>query len=804
MGIAGHQSDVRQAVVGSGRRFRSYWVAGGSAIVIALLLGSSSALAQTGAQTGARSSGGLGIEEITVTARKREERLQDVPLAVSAFTAEQMDRRLVRSLGDIAVLTPGLNFETYLGGSGTPVIRGAAQNRITDLDQNVSTFFDNVYLPRQYAVSPGVIGLERVEIVKGPQSALYGRNAFMGAINYIPKKAGDEWAGTVEATVGLHKRYDIIGDIGGPIIADKVFLRVGGGYSKFDGDVKNNHPNAGADIDPGSPGRLGGWENKSIQARLTVKPTETIELDAGIYHFDLLNEVPATIRITRATNDTNCGNTIGGRRTLFCGSLPWAFVPPAGSRAVGPVNVDPRGVGLDSETTIIKGRAEWRPSESIGLVYEFGRAKTDAISGGSSDKDPVTGSANIFAPAAPFGNQFQVSPAGDYKFHSHEVRAEFAPFDGLDLMLGGYTSDLNDFDFFPLAVGLPLLGTQPYDVNSASFIILSRGRTTVDAKAVFGRIAWQATDALRVSAEARYAEEEKTLVSGPTTFSTAVRTLNGTWDQFTPRFTIDYKLADDNLIYASVAKGAKSGGFNLSAILPSQFEFQPDKNWTYEIGTKNTFLDGRLQVNAAAFYVDWSNQQVACSALGSAINITPPAVICNIGKAKIKGFEIDANLAVTEGLTLTAGFSFNDAKFAIGVIDDRVRDLRLCDNVVCPANGDVGGKQLPRQSKIQALIGAQYERPLTGSLSGFIAADLSYKSKQYAETTNLAWLPGRWLANASVGVRAEAWEVSLWAKNLFDKQYAASAFVIFAATDSQYLPLKGASRTVGLTARYRF
>jgi iron complex outermembrane receptor protein len=772
-----------------------------AAVLAACMLPMPDASAQTGSQNAGRV---FAIEEITVTARKREERLQDIPLAVTAFTADQMNRRLVRTLGDIAALTPGLNFETYLGGSGTPVIRGAAQNRITDLDQNVSTFFDNVYLPRQYAVSPGVIGLERVEVVKGPQSALYGRNAFMGAINYIPKKPGDVWSGTVEGTIGLHKRYDLIGDIGGPIIAEKVFLRVGGGYSKFDGDVKNNHPNAGVKIDPGSSGRVNGWENKSIQARLIVKPTETIELDGGIYHFNIFQEVPATIRITRATNDTNCGNTVAGRRTLFCGELPWAFVPPTGSRAAGPVNVDPRGIGLDAETTIIKGRASWRPDDRIALIYEYGHAKTDAISGGGSDKDPVAGQLNIFAPTAPFGNQWQVSPAGDYTFHSHELRAEYSPLDGLDLMLGGYTSKLRDFDFFPLSGGLPLLGTQPYDINSSAFIVLSRGRTTVDAKAVFGRVAWQATEALRFSAEARYAEEDKTLVNGPTTFSAAIRTLNGTWNQFTPRFTADYKFGDDNLLYASIAKGAKSGGFNLSALVPSQFEFQPDRNWTYEIGTKNTFFDNRLQLNAAVFYVDWSNQQVGCSAQGSPLNITPPAVICNIGKAKIKGFEIDATFLVAEGLTLSGGFSFNDAKFESGIIDDRIRDLRLCDNGVCAANGDVGGKQLPRQSKIQGQLGFQYERPLTPAFSGFIGGDLSYKSKQYGDTMNLAWIPARWLANASAGVRGENWEVSVWAKNLFDKQYAASAFVIFAATDSQYIPLKGASRTVGLTARYRF
>jgi iron complex outermembrane receptor protein len=177
--------------------------------------------------------------EIVVTARKREERLQDVPLAITAFTADQMRERQVRDVSDIAALTPGLNFEAYIGGAGTPVIRGASQQRISDLDQNVSTFFDGIFLPRQYSINPGVIGLERVEVVKGPQSALYGRNAFSGAINYVARKPGNEWRGSVEGTVGLYERFDVIAEAGGPLIKDKLFVQFGVGISKFDGDQIN-------------------------------------------------------------------------------------------------------------------------------------------------------------------------------------------------------------------------------------------------------------------------------------------------------------------------------------------------------------------------------------------------------------------------------------------------------------------------------------------------------------------------------------------------------------------------------------
>ncbi|MDX2222056.1 MAG: TonB-dependent receptor [Rhodospirillaceae bacterium] len=745
------------------------------------------------------------IEEVVVTARKREERLQDVPLAITAFTADQMSLRQVRDLADIAKLTAGLNYEAYLGGNGTPVIRGAAQQRITDLDQNVSTFFDGIYLPRQYAISPGVIGLERVEVVKGPQSALYGRNAFSGAINYVTRKPGDTWTGAAEATIGIYQRYDIIADVGGPLVEDRVMVRLGAGYSEFDGDARNGHPNAGADISPGSPGRVNGWENKSFQGRIVVKPAENLELDFGAYRFEIFQETPAIIRVTRTDRDTNCGTTFAnGSRGLFCGELPWQFKPlPGGSRPVD-VNVDPRGFGLKSDSTILRGHAEWTPIDTLNLVYEYGNVKSDAITGGSSDRDPVLGSINFLAPTAPRGNQFSVSPSGDVKYQSHEVRTSFQPTEQWDLLAGGLYSELKDFDFFPLAPGLPLLGTQPYDITSPSFIVLSRGRTKVITRAVFGRISVQATDELRLSAEARYQDEEKSLVSGPTTFSAAIATRNGSWNQFTPRFTADYKLSEDTLLYATAARGAKAGGFNLSALVPAQFRFDPDYNWTYELGSKNDLMDGRLRLNGAVFYMDWANRQVSCSAQGSAIGITPPAVICNVGKSSVKGIELESTAVLTDEFTVSASLSYNDAKFADGVIDQRIRDVRVCDGTVCPANGDVSGNQLERMSKVQGNLGAEWTPPINDALTGIFGVDTSYKSKQYAESVNLAWLPARWLVDARAGVRAENWDVMAWVKNAFDSDYPASSFVTLVATDTQYVPIKGAGRTMGITGRYRF
>ena len=715
-----------------------------------------------------------------------------------------MSQRSVRDLSDVAALTPGLNFEAYLGGSGTPVIRGAAQSRITDLDQNVSVFFDNVYLPRQYAVSPGVIGLERVEIVKGPQSALYGRNAFSGAINYVAKKPGDRFQASAEGTVGGDARYDVLADISGPLVAAKLFARIGVGYSTFDGDAHNDHPNAGVHIPGGSSGKLGGWDDRSYQARLVWQPTENLELDAGYYHFRILTETPAIVRVQQSTNDTNCGATLaGGRKALYCGELRTAFSPLAGDTIKGDTVVDPRGIGLSLTSNIGHASVSWKPTDTLRIVYEYGKLTARGISGGGSDRDPILGSVNPFNPAVR-GNQWQVSPVTDDIYHQNELRVEWAVTPGLDLMLGAFKSQLTDFDQFPLSFGIPLLGTTAPNIFGPGFLNLVAARTTVDAKAVFGRVNWRITDRLRLGVEARYAKEDKTAVNGPTAFVPAVTTLNGSWSQTTPRVSLDYKLTPRNMVYVTAAKGAKSGGFNTNSFVASQRSFEQDTNWTYELGSKNEFMHGTLRFNAALFFIDWSNQQVNCSALGAPPGVTVPVLICNLGKASVKGAEFDTTYAPVEQFTAALGVSYNDATYGSGVVDQQLANFRYCDGVVCPANGAIGGKQLLRQSKVQASLDAEYRWPLGSMLKAYFGGDVTYKSKQYADDQILAYLPARSLTTLRAGVRGDAWDAYLWAKNVFDLNYAASSYAIVAATDVQYVPIRGPQRTFGLTARYRF
>jgi iron complex outermembrane receptor protein len=803
---------------------------------VAVALGLAAAMPAGADTSAAGAEGRAQLDEVVVTARKTAERLQDVPVAVDAFTAADIAERNVRSLSDIATLTPGLNFEEYSGGFGTPVIRGAAQGRVTDLDQNVSSFFDGIYLPRQYLVNPGVVGLERIEVVKGPQSALYGRNAFMGAINYVSKTPGDELAISAEATAGNDERYDLIADLSGPLVPGLLAGRVAAGYSTFDGDIENSHPNAGASFPSrrGTEGNVGGFENRSYQARFVLTPLDGLSVDLGYSRFELFDESRAASRKQGWNgfgSDLNCSpitRNVPGRVPpattfpgLYCGPLQSGFRGlPGGGPAEADAVIDPRAVGVDSRMNLLRGHVDYELNDALTFVYEYGKINARAKSGGNLDRDPVLGTLGIFfVPAAvdcvPPGrrcNRFQGTPVGDLNYVSHEARAQFQLDERRTFMLGAFTSRLRDFDRFALLANAPLRGTDPLTLGTFP-IVASAGGNRVDARAVFGRADWGFTDALRLGVEARYAEETKRVfpqlssIAPPGTPPPPAR--GDKWYAFTPRVSLDWKYTPDTMFYASAAKGVKSGGFNLGANpnAPAESVFAPDENWTYEIGTKNVILDGRLRLDAAVFYVDWSNQQISCT--GTPLNpaLTGPAIICNLGAATIQGAEAEVVYQFNDAFSFNLGAAYNDAEIDDGVISQRIRDFGVCvSNTVCPSSGAVGGNQLARQSKTSATAGVRFETPVSSTLSFFAGADVGYKSKQYVEELNLAWVPSRTLANARAGVRGDAWEISGWVKNLADKDYVASAFFIQAnnAPFNEYVPITGTRRQYGITGRYNW
>jgi iron complex outermembrane receptor protein len=744
------------------------------------------------------------IEKIEIIYQKTQESLQKVPLSVSALTSEDMRKRNIRELEDVALATSAFSFEDFGGGFGVPVIRGGAQTRIQDLDMTTSVFLDGVYLPRQYMFDIGTVGFDRIEVVKGPQSALYGKNAFLGAVNYVSKRPGDELSSDVSVTLGSDKLREFTGEVSVPLIEDLLSARAVIAYSEFDGSWQNDHPDA--DLDFGSKstkGNVGGHEKLTYGLNFDITPNEKLNIELDYYRVERFAETGANNRI-EAPGDTNCSPTFFGGNRFYCGEIPDTFQPLPGGSPEGSIIVrDPRSYSLDVVSDFLRARVDYDISDAWGVMYQYGYSDSETTSAGGGDRDPLLG--NTFFGA----NIINGTPVGTVNFFSHELQMQYSH-EQWSGFVGVFTSEIDDFDKFDLGIA-PLRGTEPIIVDPIEGILsgttfnigLTNAATDVLTDAVFGQISWTTEDgSLRITAEGRYSDEEKILDSNTTTEDDTIFRAN--WTEFTPRFSVDYQLDDDRMVYASLARGAKSGGFNNTVFDESQRSFEPDENWTTEVGSKNDLLNGKLRLNGALFYTNWNDLQIASSPIGIPAGVTPPAIVDNTGGATIIGFELDGAWTATENLSIDFAVSKSKTEYKDGSKSSRIGLIGGCDGIVCPADGSIGGNQLQRQPEFQASVGVELAGELSGGYYWSVRGDVNHQSKQFIDELNLAWLPDRTLLNLRANMQMGEFDVSLWAKNVFDKEYAASSFFIATPFGTAYVPIRGQKRTVGLSVSYSF
>lgn len=252
---------------------------------------------------------GPAVEEIIVTARKVEENVQDVPIAITAFTAEEIARRNLNGIGDLVKDTAGVSFENYSGGTNPAIIiRGLAQTLLADRKQNVATFVDGIHVRQQGNVDFGLLELERVEILKGPQNSPCGRSAIAGAVNYVPKgpRLG-EWDLNITLTAGSDERREVRGSVSIPLLQDKLAVRLYSVVNEFDATWANRFPSNGAAVAKcdtvirrnweGSDGNLGGYDNEAWRAAVTFQPIEALTIDAACYRSKVRNEFGANTQI---------------------------------------------------------------------------------------------------------------------------------------------------------------------------------------------------------------------------------------------------------------------------------------------------------------------------------------------------------------------------------------------------------------------------------------------------------------------------------------------------------------------------
>ncbi len=754
-----------------------------------------------------------GENRILVTARKRSEDLQEVPTSVAVVTSETITNLGLDSFEEIANLTPGLFFDESFGrNSNRPVIRGQA-NILGD--SGVAFFIDGIYYTGSIA-DYDVDTIERIEVVKGPQSALYGRNTYSGAINIISKLPTDVWEGRLAIDVGENDRYEVTAGIRGPI-GEGLSAGVNGRFYDFGGEFTNA-------FDGDKVGKQSSWSASGVLDWDNGGPfTATLR---GYYN---RTDDGQPALFAQGTQANNCffddGALYGGGGRYFCGVLQPGEVDTDYSRQF----TDVSEVGLEADTYNTSLRMEYELADGLTLTSLTGyndRTETQLTDGDYSPESFQTavfasfplGAPLPFPPAAPPRNRVigLVGTVVDFSFAnrletsdwSQELRLAYES-DAVDLLIGGYYFDQSQDSFSIREVPADALtrananlaarrtaicAANPICFTTAPLFAVAtpndRSENLLDIEniAVFGAVNWHITPTLNLGIEGRYAEETITQAAfdfDEGTARPAPVNARAKFTAFTPRVTLDWQFAPDNLLYAIYAEGQKPGGFNgVLAIQAGVPTFDEEENTAYEIGLKNTFADGAVTFNLAAFYTDIEGYQLTQN-----ISVPPNQVstVVNAGNAEI--FGIEAELVGRMGdVTLTANYAFADTSFTSGVdeqqgvlndvADDRLVNCSTGDQFPDIAGcqslfGSIEGQAIPRAPRHRIFADVAYLTPtgigVNDDWAFFAGANITYTTSSFAQVHNLIRTGDATEVDARLGLQNDNFRIQLYADNLFDE-----------------------------------
>ena len=728
------------------------------------------------------------LQSVVVTARKKREKLSEVPLSITAVTAQTLQDAGSRNLQDVANLTTGLTISAAGAEAQlVPTIRGLTNLNGGSGDPNVAVFLDGIYLANNSAISLGLVAVERVEVVKGPVSALYGRNAFAGAINYISKKPPDTFGGEVEVGVANAGGRTAKATIGGAIVPQMFNWLVSVGYDKSDGTWKDS--NSGA--------RAGGYKKQDGLFSFTMNPTKQLSIE-GTYYYgdDRFDDVP----LGNAVN--NCGSKTGP--ATGAGADP--VNPNAFKQFCGSFNYQPVQVPTINPAAGVTGNQRRAQSDRLRVGYDFDGFDASLLYGNNDVKqrryNDFTGSnigipylltnGSILYSNEQFGNVLNNSDDQlELRFSSHlnqPVRWSFGynyykANSDAQTLVGIDGSQLPPGTSFAPVIGLPV---QSLWVTSNGSYGPGLGRATqVDTvHSPFASAEWDIVPALTASGEVRHTKEDKsqTVFSTTSNLNPVNVAGNGTNTGFKSygfnnyRTALRYKLSDDAMVYASIANGTKAGGFNSRATIAADLSFDPERNKSYEAGTKLSFLEHRLEVGFAAFHIDTQGIQIS----GPAADPTNPGLVTkNFGGTRSNGFELDLAAVPVKGLKLNAGLGFADSKFKSDAIDFTVAKAD-CDNIPVCASREVtvaapsgnkfgvalGGLRVPRSSRYTGTLGAQYNGVLTDRWGYLARVDYRYESSREIQNANYATIPSRNLLNMRVALEDDKYRLTFFVNNV--------------------------------------
>ncbi len=745
------------------------------AIVASILVGS---LIAPGVSV-AQSQDGAKLEEIVVTARKRSENLLDAPLAISSFGYEALDKMGAASLEDVTLQSAGVQFQNQAvaipGRYNSAVrFRGMATNLSQPAQQIGTVFVDGIW------VSGSVFGLgfddvERVEVIRGPQSAIFGRSTFGGAVNYITRTPGPDYQGRISAEMADYGGYDLSISHEGALLRDDVLYRVSARGFGTDGQYT-------ATSDGGALGRE---ETTSVSATIYATPTDQLEVKARFYYSQDNDGAPDGFMLGGPLSQRgqgpdiyNCFATGGldattANRDFRCGQLP---VLDADRLTNSNTTLDPGLAGLLVFTNPTAPSSGAIPVQSgvglkrntrrmsVQLNYELANGMTISSNTGFND---IRANWIRDSDSTGFSNAWQRDPQVHEDF-TQEIRLESSTEGQLSWLVG-----INYFTSEYLTSGSG--GAVAVDPNGELVGPLSGplafndafAEETGDALGVFGSISYELNDQWTLDFEARFQKDEVGL-------NTATSSFDNDFSTFLPRLIARYQPNDRATFYGTYSEGNIPGLFNVvlavrSAAEVAQIEAQCGCNVSVEeetlknieFGWKQRLFNDRLSLSTAVYAMQWEDQKNLQNVAFIRDDGTPftQNVIGSVGETDLFGVEIEGQFQATDNL---------QGLFTINYAKSEYQRYNCAVGLIVVGDQDCSGRSSPRYPEWSASFSATYTRPAGPEWEWYLRPDVIYQGKQYTDETNLAYISNYTLVNLRSGFSKDTMRLELFVKNLFD------------------------------------
>jgi len=761
------------------------------------------------------------LEEIVVTAQKREQSLQDVPISISVVSGEVLREAGITNIEDLQLYVPNLQM-SETGISTQLYVRGIGTGNNQGFEQSVGQYIDGIYYGRQQLIRAPFFDMDRIEVLRGPQGTLFGKNTIAGALNMTTAKPTEECEGYVSLEGGdfgiLDGRFAYSGALNND---GSLRGRISGRYYETDGYIQNDF----RDRDETSR------EESAIRLSLAHDVTDNFSYDAKLEY----NKFDAVGRAIEVIQDDPAIAPFPLAGFTFDEIFALVLSDQA---AIGDVDLDgTRSANSreDSQNELVNATFEGSYALDSGNSLEFTTGYVQYEIEERCDCDFIA------------GNIFSTLGLEEYDQFSQEVRLVSPGGENFDWLVGAfYQTSTLDYEDNIIIPGNSILPA----VNAAlAAVANTRAFRTYDADsdlfAVFAQGTWSISDSFRITAGARFTTEDKDasrilnvldnstgqIPSNPTAAATAAAVYNAAFgvqteqllllgsptghnlngdlseDAFTPSISFEWDVSDNTLFYGSVSSGFKSGGFDARANNIGSFEFDEEEATAYEVGFKSTLLDGNLEFNGAVYFTDYDDLQIGQFDGTLGFNVG------NAASTEVKGFEIDGRWLLSDAFTLNYSLGYLDHEFTDyqngNCFNRQTPDgiIGAQGNQLCDYTG-LSGQYTP---EITASLAFNYEQAIGNSgmrLKALAAYNYTDEQNVHVNLDPLYNIDSYGIIDLSVGIETDKWSLAVLGKNVSDEDYV---------TYVGNTPLSGSSfgtntfygfvappQTVTLRGEYRF